>query len=93
MTADPDPPPPGSLTGDIPGEWSIGFDDSIPREYRLSAEGPAVSRTITLLNQKGGVGKTSTCFHLSATLAKAGRRRAAGRQRPSGIVDSGFFRA
>lgn len=29
---------------------------------------------IVVLNRKGGVGKTSTCFHLSGTLAKAGRR-------------------
>ena len=30
--------------------------------------------TICLLNQKGGVGKTSTCHHLAGTLARAGRR-------------------
>lgn len=29
---------------------------------------------IAVLNRKGGVGKTSTCFHLSGALAKAGRR-------------------
>src|SRR3954454_3014878 len=29
---------------------------------------------ITLLNQKGGVGKTSTCHHLAGTLAQSGRR-------------------
>ena len=29
---------------------------------------------ITFLNQKGGVGKTSICFHLAGTLAQIGRR-------------------
>jgi chromosome partitioning protein len=29
---------------------------------------------IVLLNQKGGVGKTSTCHHLAGTLARMGRR-------------------
>ena len=32
------------------------------------------AKTITLLNQKGGVGKTSTAFHLSGTLAQNGHR-------------------
>jgi chromosome partitioning protein len=31
-------------------------------------------KSVTLLNQKGGVGKTSTTFHLGGTLAKLGRR-------------------
>lgn len=30
--------------------------------------------TIVVLNRKGGVAKTSTCFHVSGTLAKAGKR-------------------
>jgi chromosome partitioning protein len=50
-----------------------------------------VSRTITLLNQKGGVGKTSTCFHLSATLAKAGRRVLLVDNDPQGSLTQGFF--
>ena len=31
-------------------------------------------RVVTLLNQKGGVGKSTTTFHLGGALAKAGRR-------------------
>lgn len=31
-------------------------------------------RVITLLNQKGGVGKTSTCHHLAGALARLGKR-------------------
>jgi len=30
--------------------------------------------TVALCNLKGGVGKTSTTFHLAGTLAKEGRR-------------------
>jgi chromosome partitioning protein len=31
-------------------------------------------RVLTFLNQKGGVGKTSSCFHLAGALARGGRR-------------------
>lgn len=48
-------------------------------------------RTITLLNQKGGVGKTSTCFHLSATLARAGRRVLLVDNDPQASLTQGFF--
>ena len=43
-----------------------------PRRRREGASHGAAC--ITLLNQKGGVGKTSTCHHLAGTLARMGRR-------------------
>src|SRR3954471_22957612 len=39
---------------------------------RTTAEGTMA--VVTILNQKGGVGKTSTTHHLSGTLAAMGRR-------------------
>src|SRR5215472_4101497 len=47
--------------------------------------------TVALLNQKGGVGKSSTCFHLSATLAKAGRRILLIDNDPQASLTQGFF--
>lgn len=39
-----------------------------------TTEDSQVPHTVTLLNKKGGVGKTSTCHHLSGALAQLGRR-------------------
>jgi chromosome partitioning protein len=50
-----------------------------------------VLRTVTFLNQKGGVGKTSTCFHLSATLARSGRRVLLVDNDPQASLTQGFF--
>src|SRR5262249_4067105 len=55
------------------GVTGLGEDDaSLPRATPHPAEGHLA--TITLLNQKGGVGKTSMCHHLAGTLAQLGRR-------------------
>jgi chromosome partitioning protein len=43
------------------------------------------------MNQKGGVGKTSTCFHLSATLARGGRRVLLVDNDPQASLTQGFF--
>ena len=44
-----------------------------------------------MLNQKGGVGKTSTCHHLAGTLAKAGRRVLLVDNDPQASLTQGFY--
>jgi chromosome partitioning protein len=46
---------------------------------------------ITLLNQKGGVGKTSTCHHLSGTLAHMGQRVLLLDADPQSSLTQGFW--
>ena len=46
---------------------------------------------VTMLNQKGGVGKTSSCHHLAGTLAKAGRRVLLVDNDPQASLTQGFF--
>jgi chromosome partitioning protein len=46
---------------------------------------------IPLINQKGGVGKTSTCFHLAGVLAKAGKRVLLVDNDPQASLTQGFF--
>lgn len=48
-------------------------------------------RTIAFLNQKGGVGKTSTCYHLSGTYSLAGRRVLLLDLDPQSSLTQGFF--
>lgn len=45
----------------------------------------------SFLNQKGGVGKTSTCFHLAGSLAKAGRRVLLLDNDPQASLTQGFW--
>lgn len=47
--------------------------------------------TIAFLNQKGGVGKTSTCYHLSGTYSLAGRRVLLLDLDPQSSLTQGFF--
>ena len=48
-------------------------------------------RVITLLNQKGGVGKTSTCHHLAGTLALRGKRVLLVDNDPQSSLTQGFW--
>jgi chromosome partitioning protein len=47
--------------------------------------------SIALLNQKGGVGKTSTCHHLAGTFSKAGRRVLLIDADPQASLTQGFW--
>ena len=47
--------------------------------------------TICLINQKGGCGKSSTCFHLSGAFAEAGLRVLLLDLDPQGSLSQGFF--
>lgn len=47
--------------------------------------------TICLINQKGGCGKSSTCFHLTGWLAVAGYRVLLVDADPQGSLSQGFF--
>ncbi len=47
--------------------------------------------TIAFLNQKGGVGKTSTCYHLSGTYSQAGRPILLIDADPQSSLTQGFF--
>lgn len=46
---------------------------------------------VTMLNQKGGVGKTSTCHHLAGTLALMGRRVLLVDNDPQASLTQGFW--
>jgi chromosome partitioning protein len=46
---------------------------------------------VTMLNQKGGVGKSSTCHHLAGALAQAGRRVLLVDNDPQSSLTQGFW--
>src|SRR3954471_4716280 len=56
-----------------------------------SSQGGKPVAVITMLNQKGGVGKTSTCHHLAGTLALMGRRVLLADNDPQASLTQGFW--
>ena len=47
--------------------------------------------TISFINQKGGCGKSSTCFHLAGAFAQVGLRILLVDADPQGSLSQGFF--
>jgi len=66
-------PPSGSSGEHAPGDasTSYGFEQA---EHCVELGGRGIPRRICVVNQKGGVGKTTTAFTLAAALADLGRR-------------------
>jgi chromosome partitioning protein len=50
-----------------------------------------MATTICMINQKGGCGKSSTCFHLAGAFAAAGLRVLLVDNDPQGSLSQGFF--
>jgi chromosome partitioning protein len=50
-----------------------------------------MTHTICMINQKGGCGKSSTCFHLAGAFARAGNSVLLVDADPQGSLSQGFF--
>lgn len=72
-----------------PGNPSAGSGyDAVPEPEPLTSHGPA--RVISMCNQKGGVGKTTSTINLAAALAEYGRRVLVVDLDPQGALSAGL---
>src|SRR5580692_7059463 len=62
-----------------------------PPQYGGVTGRDSMGVVVSLLNQKGGVGKTSTCHHISGALAGTGRRILLVDNDPQASLTQGFF--
>src|SRR4051812_11050768 len=79
------------LPGRVP-PWNTNRPGpTVPRWNDAPTEGPRMGTIISLLNQKGGVGKTSSCHHLAGALAKGGHRVLLIDNDPQASLSQGFW--
>src|SRR5437763_12967726 len=67
--------------------WSYSRNERLPSAARV----PMQTTTICFINQTGGCGKSSSCFHLAGHFAIRGMRVLVIDADPQGSLSQGFF--